>query len=1167
MYDVCAIVPVYNIEEYLRPCLDSLLEQGDVSLQVVIIDDGSKDASGTIADEYAQKHQGFEVHHIENGGLGHARNVGLCYADSKYVCFVDSDDVVSKYAYEKMFKRAEADSSDMAICYVDRFNSQKHWKSDLHEKVFSGIGRTAHVKSDMRLLNDTTSWNKLIRLEFLRETGLSFPEKILYEDIPVTIPLHYLANQVSVVQSATYHWRVRDGYSKSITQNVDQITNLQDRLKIMRMLDSFFKTNVAERELHIANQVKHLDVDLKIFVNQCPNVTEEVAYKYLDLINEYIDEAISPEAFERLRLLDQQKYLFVRNRDYESLIKVCGYKEYNDAPVTESDGELYVDLPEDIFTIENRQITPELSRILPRQRLKGISKKEDALILDLIVFRYRINIPEYKDQTLKAYLFDEMSGCEYPISVTHIMGHELTEAEGMSTERYRSRFHDYNYDCTRYELTIDLKEIVANDTPSGDYMIRIEVENRFYEDTFILAPEGGYLAKASGHGFLCDGVLFTVICRPDMRFSLEIDDSPIIATSVSEDDGAITITPKEKVGALYAVCKDGDKRAFERITSLGNEQFYISVNSLHKGKLFEIVATENNSQIGREKRVFIDGKHFRIDCSDSLAVVETNLGSGYLRLAPTDIPAFVTSVQREKKVAKINAEIDSSSLCLKEINSAALYACEDISGQDVKLEEAVIHAMPDGNICCEFNIDFKSLKKSHGLYAGRHSIYILLQDSENNTFKMDPRCVVSCSKTFAFSDMKIMLKRDYEGALFLDVKQIWGNGQETYKKRKRLIVENYPVYLDEPLNEKRILFESKWGMEYSCNPRAIYEYIDKHYPEYECIWSLEDKLTPINGRAKRVRRGSLEYYKCLATSKYLVNNVNFGDDYVKRDGQVFVQTMHGTPLKTLGLQVEDEVQNVNDRMRLIARNRAWDFLVVQGTFMEGIAEDCFGVSVECMKTGYPRTDALYHVDKDKEERIKSEIGIPLNKKVVLYAPTWRRRNIFEMDLDVNLMREQLGDDYILLVRLHYLASNAVGFTPDNVFSFDATKYGSIEDLYLISDVLVTDYSSSMFDYALLKKPMVFYTYDYDEYVYGQRGLYVDFKEEAPGPIVYTTKELAGTILNIDEECGKCRDRISAFYDKYLTYEQANSSRQVVRKMFGETKRIGFFGRLLSRFID
>ena len=90
-----------------------------------------------------------------------------------------------------------------------------------------------------------------------------------------------------------------------------------------------------------------------------------------------------------------------------------------------------------------------------------------------------------------------------------------------------------------------------------------------------------------------------------------------------------------------------------------------------------------------------------------------------------------------------------------------------------------------------------------------------------------------------------------------------------------------------------------WGSKYSCNPQHLYEYIDKNYPEYECIWSLMDARTPVPGHAKRVRRGSLEYYYYLATSKYFVNNVNFETAYVKRDGQIEIQTMHGTPLKTL----------------------------------------------------------------------------------------------------------------------------------------------------------------------------------------------------------------------------------------------------------------------------
>lgn len=102
--DISVVVPIYNVEEYLKECLDSLLDQGTVSLQIIMIDDGSTDAGGMIAKGYADRHPNFEYHRIENGGLGHARNYGVKYAVGKYIAFVDSDDIVVEHTYEKIYK-------------------------------------------------------------------------------------------------------------------------------------------------------------------------------------------------------------------------------------------------------------------------------------------------------------------------------------------------------------------------------------------------------------------------------------------------------------------------------------------------------------------------------------------------------------------------------------------------------------------------------------------------------------------------------------------------------------------------------------------------------------------------------------------------------------------------------------------------------------------------------------------------------------------------------------------------------------------------------------------------------------------------------------------------------------------------------------------------------
>ena len=220
--------------------------------------------------------------------------------------------------------------------------------------------------------------------------------------------------------------------------------------------------------------------------------------------------------------------------------------------------------------------------------------------------------------------------------------------------------------------------------------------------------------------------------------------------------------------------------------------------------------------------------------------------------------------------------------------------------------------------------------------------------------------------------------------------------------------------------------------------------------------------------------------------------------------------------------------------------------------MEGKAYDCYRFTKEILKFGYPRTDELFNVDRNKVEAIKRELGLPLDKKVILYTPTWRKMGAFDMEMDIEKMREALSDEYILLVRLHHLCAPGDAVEVDNKFAFDLHSYRCVEDLYLISDILITDYSQVMFDYALLNKPMLFFTYDLEDYRDNLRGLYVDIEKEVPGPLVFNTDEIIDCVNNIDSVLTDNKDRIEAFKQKYLTYEVGNSCEQIVNYVMKPT---------------
>ena len=185
------------------------------------------------------------------------------------------------------------------------------------------------------------------------------------------------------------------------------------------------------------------------------------------------------------------------------------------------------------------------------------------------------------------------------------------------------------------------------------------------------------------------------------------------------------------------------------------------------------------------------------------------------------------------------------------------------------------------------------------------------------------------------------------------------------------------------------------------------------------------------------------------------------------------------------------------------------------------------------------------------------MNLPKDKKVILYAPTWRDDESydigkvrFNLKLDLDNLKESLSDEYIVLIRTHYFIANNLDLSRFEGFVFDVSKYEDIAELYLVSDILITDYSSVFFDFANLKRPILFYTYDLDKYSNMLRGFYMDIHTEVPGPLLYTTDEVVDAIRNIDSVNIQYHDRYEEFYERFCSIDDGNASKRIVEKIWG-----------------
>ncbi|GAB1326528.1 hypothetical protein ACE1SV_08670 [Streptomyces sennicomposti] len=365
-----------------------------------------------------------------------------------------------------------------------------------------------------------------------------------------------------------------------------------------------------------------------------------------------------------------------------------------------------------------------------------------------------------------------------------------------------------------------------------------------------------------------------------------------------------------------------------------------------------------------------------------------------------------------------------------------------------------------------------------------------------------------------------------------------------------------------PVRKGTVVFESHLGKQYSDSPRAIYEELRRRGTPVTPIWSYAgDRPSGFPEDAELVRRWSWRYLKALAQAEFWIDNQGYPLRLSKRPETTYIQTWHGSALKRMGF---DEpglrmLSEAEQRSYQQALDR-FDHFVVRGEHDVRTLARAYRIPEhKLLRTGYPRNDALVRARESETpdpqaQRLAARLGIEPGKRVLLYAPTFRSQpggkvRSFEFPFDVEEFAARFGDDCVLLVRAHYL--NRLTLPPAVAGRvIDVSGEPDITPLMLLADALITDYSSVMFDYALLRRPIVFYAYDWEEYAEDTRGTYFDLLAEAPGPVPRTPDELFAVLGDLAGLRVKYEARLKEFVDKYGEYDRGDAAAQIVDRFFG-----------------
>ena len=392
--------------------------------------------------------------------------------------------------------------------------------------------------------------------------------------------------------------------------------------------------------------------------------------------------------------------------------------------------------------------------------------------------------------------------------------------------------------------------------------------------------------------------------------------------------------------------------------------------------------------------------------------------------------------------------------------------------------------------------------------------------------------------------------------------------EENYGKqiRKAENLDSYQHFKESlSIDENLVFFESFHG-KYNNNPKYLYEkMLEMGYDsKFKFVWSFKDEDVDSNGAQDIIPGNPIivsdeeeDYYKYLASAKYKINNATFLNIIDNRKKVIHLQTWHGTPLKRLGSDIDVENPGVS-WSHFNNEVKTWNYLISANRFSTETFKRAFSYKNKVLEMGYPANDIFYQDNEMKINELKNRFDVDTDKKIILYAPTFRDNKfdeegnrIFDLELDLNKLYNQLNDEYFLIIKTHYVVSKELKIDDEmKDFVIDLSNHDDIHELFILSDILITDYSSVFFDYAHSKRPILFFMPDLEDYI-SSRGVYEEVLENLPGPKLTDNEELIECLNDIDKVEEEYSAKYEEFYNKYCDKGHGDASERIIKEVFGK----------------
>lgn len=1150
---VSVVMPAHNVAPYLPAALSSVAGQSLEDFEVVCVDDCSTDDTSALLDGFRERDPRFTVHRLlQQSGPGRARNVGIARARGQFLAFADADDVVPPDALLRMWQTLDHSGSDLVAGRVLRFSATRTWPSELHERAIRRPQLRTHITATPSLLHDTTSWNKLYRRDFWDRAGLRFPEGVLYEDGPVMVEAHCRARSVDLISDVVYHWRLREGGPRSITQSRLDLVNLDHRLASFRSIRSVLES-LGLDGVQQAFQSRVLRHDMTFLLRQSLRVTQADRERWIGLLRDHLEEW-PPSALADLPPQLRVDYHVLRTRSTGEVVALLEHEEAHGwvLPLKRRNLGLDLDLgPARGSAPSSLTRTPR--RILPRTGVRAVGGEEDHLVLEGYAFVPAVpfGAPWAQSRVLK---LSERGGGGRTQSTLVMPRRDLqvTAAHGVP---------QVSYGWSGFRVRLPLQRLAPPaGAPAAHWTVQMRVATPFGGGERRLGPPMTGQARFPPPVRTSDGLICAVGWGRNDRLRLTVRRQVGVVTALGESaqDGSVTmrlrlasVARKARKLVLWSGRRGVCREAPLRRAGHGHERE--AVLRLTADDLDELLGTKPSLdlRIGvvlpGQGRLWLDApeKPLVLAVGDRMLTVHSGR-AGRATLAVASSGTWVTGVTWEGDVLNVmgvctKAGGDLPGLEWQLSSGERLVGVEERHGNRfLSVFEPWAVPGPDGP---------RALAAGqwvlHGGQPGaaRASRPQVVRGREGAVEGARPR------RSRAADDTRVYVDRHGHVVMRVHAVPLHDRGVFAQDAIRR---GPYRAAQRSPLRDA-VLFESWQGKQYSDNPRALVEEALRRDGSQELIVAVRDHSLAVPEGVRRVVRWSRDYYEALATSRTIVANDSMTPHFVKRAGQRYLQTWHGTPLKRIGFDIETiRFRNRNYLDELADEVRRWDWLVSPNPDSTRLLRRAFRFEGEMVECGYPRNDLLVRPEADEvRARTRRWLGLGPDTVAVLWAPTWRDEQFLEaggyllpLTLDLGAMAKSLGATHRLLFRGHHLMGGGMRLDgPGGDFVQDVSSYPDVRHLYCAADVLVTDYSSAMFDFALTGRPIVHYVWDLEAYK-ATRGHYFDLHEIAGGPLVEDQAGLEAAVADPSASAAANRERRRALVERFGAWDDGKAAARI-----------------------